>query len=324
MESSLSDNLTMTITMLACLSLWATSYYYSRGFPLSLQSTVIEQYVGLCGYLNDKLVLYITGSILILTVGFYVQYLNEEWMLTGERTRVPFLIYMLLTSANISLHCFSEATVVLLLTVLVMRDVFRAYQTPSATGKLFNAGVFIGASMLLAPKMLWYMPVLWLGMYQLRSLRVKSFFASLTGIMMVMVLTLSWCVFINDYGIFKKIAASLSAISIYEYTFDKLGFIVFIALFIIPSFVHVRRDAYNNSVRVRQLRSFLVNMSCWCLLMMCIYSSNADFYIGILSIPASLLSGCLIEHMRLRLRFTTYYLLLAYCVTYYLTTSWNI
>jgi hypothetical protein len=319
-RASLSGNFTLTLTLLVCLSLWVVSYFLSRSFPLEPHSAATDLWVVICRMLNSsKVAAYTTGVLMTVIVGVVCQGMNDTWMLTEVRTRVPILILLLLTSSNVGIQPFGEAIVTMLLVSLSLRELFQSYQLPVATGKQFNAGVYIGIAILLAPCMLWFVPLLWIGMYQFRSLSVKSFFASLTGVLIILWIALTWCVWKSDYMLFHKLLLSVSDFSFYRFTLDKASILLFV-FFLFCTFVYMRHDAINKSVRVRQMRSFLANMSCWSLLMLLVYGGEAAFFIAMLSLPSSILLSCFIESMRFRSRFGAYYLLMIYCVCYYIFT----
>ena len=170
----------MLLTIMVCMLCWITGYFFSIGFPLSVYSSVLPLWGLLYKFFSNDLIVYPAGFLLIVLIAFVMQRICDRDMLTPERTRLPFLLFILLVSTNSALLPFNEVSIVILCLAFMIHELSVSYQSPEATGKFFNAGVFVGVSGLLVPQVLWVIPLLWIGMYQFRSLSLKSFAASLT------------------------------------------------------------------------------------------------------------------------------------------------
>jgi len=323
---ALSDKPTVLLTFAVCLLCWFTGYFYSIGFPLSEYSSVLPLWGLLCGFLSNGVVVYLAGFALIALVAFVIQRICDRDMLTPERTRLPFSLFVLLVSTNSGLLPFNEVSVVLLCLVFMIYELFVSYQSPEAMGKFFNVGVLIAVSGLLLPQVLWMIPLLWVGMYQFRSLNMKSFSASLAGILIIYWFVLGWCAWRRDFSIFSSLFSSIADFDIISTTtlFQSyhIGF-AGVILLLIPAFMHIKTYALSNSVRVRMMLSFLLNMSVWALVLIFFYGNSTDSFFAILYLPASILVSYFFYNIRYSFRYVLYYSMLIIWSLSFILRVWN-
>ena len=322
----LSDWPSMLLTFAVCLLCWVAGYVYSIGFPMAEYSAVLPLWGMLCDFLGGKLIVYLLGLSLIVLVAFVIQRISDRNMLIRERTRLPFMLFILLISTNSELLSVKEITIVLLCLVFMIYELFNTYQLPEATGRLFNAGVLIGVSGLFIPQLLFVMPLLWIGMYQFRSLSIKSFAASLMGMLIVYWFVLAWCVWEHDFSMFSSLFSSIAKFDIIStsilFRYHYVGF-AGVVLLLIMALVHIKSDALSNSVRVRLMFSFLLNMSAWSLVMIFLYSNHIDTFSAILYLPVSVLAAYFLKNLRYVFRFALYYTMLIILSASFIMRIWN-
>ena len=322
---TLSDKTSVLLTFTICLVCWVTGYFYSVGFPLVKSSAVLPLWETICNLLNNKEFIYIAGLLLMILPAFVIQRINDIEMLIRERTRLPFMFFVLLISTSAGLIPVKEVSVVLICLIFMIYEFFNSYQLPESTGSFFNAGLLIGIAGLFMPQVLWYVPLLWIGMYQFRSLSYKSFLASLIGVLIVYWFVIAWCVWFHDFSMFKSLYSSLAGFNVFSnatlFQYYRIGF-AFVVLLLIAASFFIKMDALNNSIRVRQMLSFLLNMSAWTLILLFLYGNDTDFFMAILYIPVSVVIAYFIENIRYRYRFALYYSMLVLLFTFYIMRAW--
>jgi len=323
---TLSDWPTMLLTFTLSFICWGIGYFYSIGFPLTKGRVVLPFWDSLCDLFNYRIIGYLTGLLLLLLTAFIMQRISDVEMLIRERTRLPFMLFVLFISTNAGLLPFNEVIVVLLCLVFVIYELFKSYQQPEATGTLFNAGFFIGIAALFIPQVLWFVPLLWVGMYQFRSLSIRSLMASLVGVLLVYWFVLAWCTWKHDLSMFTSLFLSLGdfkilglATTFQDYQIGTIGMI----LILVVALFHIKMDAFNNSVRVRQMLFFLLNMSIWTLFLMFLYGNDTDSFLAILSLSGSVLIAYFLENIPRRFRFVLYSFLLVFCAVSFALRVWN-
>ena len=325
-KKTLSDLPTMLVTFTVCFLCLGLACYHSVGFPLAVVDAVFPVYGILCRLLNNCFAVYAIGLLLTILVAYIIQRINDIENLIRERTRLVFMLFILFTSTNMGLLPFKEISIVLLCLVFMLYELIGAYQMPEATGRLFNAGVLVGFAGLFMPQTLWYVPLLWLGMYQFRSLNLRSFLASLAGVMIIYWFLLAWCVWKHDFYLFASFYSSFVDFDFFTVfllvRYEWIGSIGIVLLLFI-SFFYIKMDAFSNRVRVRLMLSFLFNMSVWSLLLVCFYGGDADSFLALLYLPVSVLIAYFLENIRHRFQFLLYYFMLVLCASSFILRLWN-
>ena len=156
----------------------------------------------LCLVLPGKLFTYLIGFLLMAGGAFLVHRVNYALMLIREKTLLPFLFYALLTSTNPDFFPLKSTSVGVFCLILALYQLFTSYHDPDATDKAYNASLIISIGSLLWIHILWFLPLFWLGMYNFRTLNIRTFVASLFGILTVYWFVFGWCVWEWDFTAF--------------------------------------------------------------------------------------------------------------------------
>lgn len=312
----------MTLTVVACFIFWIIDCCLSVGFPLKSETAILPLWGKICEIFGNRFVAYSVGVLLVLFIAFVNKHISDNEMLIRERTQLPFMFFLLLMSSNPGLQPFTEATVVQLCFVFIIYELFASYQNPEATGTLFNIGVLLGTASLFLPQTLWFLPLVWFGMYKFSSLSLRGFLAVLTGILGVYWLVLTWCVWKHDYSIISSFFSSLGDVGLMSPKTYHIGMagVVFMALL---SFFFINIDAYNNRIRVRDMLAFSLIILMWALIMILLYGSKCDYFLAIVYLPSSVLFAYILETIRGRVRFLLYYFMLALWGLAFLLRIWN-
>ena len=325
-ERTLSGWPVMLLTFSICLLCWVVGYFFSFGFPVTTENAVFPFWETFCKWLDNRVMAYFFGLLCMFLIAYIIQRISDIEMLIRERTRLIFIFFVILTSTNMDIQPYKEVTIVLLCLVFMIYELFNTYQLPDATGKLFNAGVLIGVAGFFMPQSLCFLPLLWVGMYQLQSLSYRSFLSSLIGVLTISWFVFAWCVWKDDFSMFTSFFSSLIDFNFFSVFstlwYYQIGF-VGIVLLMIVTFFYMKRDAINNRVRVRQMLSFLLNMSIWSLVLICIYGANAQSFVAVFYLPVSVLIAYFFENMRYRYSFLIYFFMLTLSTSSFIIRVWN-
>ena len=323
-KRSLSDFPTMFFTVVVALLCRAAGYCFSIGLPLQKGDSYLWNAVAGC--LGNPVVACSAGLFAALVIAVMIYNVCEGQMLIEKRSRLPFALPLLLTSINAGLLPVSEVYVILLCMVITVSKLFYSYCSADLTGPIYIGFVFIGVASLFAPQMLWLVPMALIGMYQLNSLGFKSFIAAILGVAVVFWIAFGWCVLWDDYSIFSSFVDELFGFRIITLNdlleYQRAGAAMFMIILAI-SFVRVKMDTFHNSVKVRQMLSFLINLSVWTLLMILLFQDKTDLFLAVLSIPASILIAYFLENIRSRFSFILYYLLLFLYLSSFVVGLWS-
>jgi hypothetical protein len=313
---SLSENPAMVSSFVICLVCWGISYFYSRGFLTNNISKI----------LINKELSYTIGFLTVLGAGFVVQRINDAEMFIRERTRLPLVLFLMLFSTNAGLLPVSEATIVILCIVALLYELFKSYQMPEATIRFFNVGAYLGFASLFVPQMLFFVPVIWMGMYNFRALEHKSFLASFLGVISVYWILLVWCVWSHDFSIYSEWLNDLIHINFFSIEsllqYRKLAFGAVLIMTVISCF-YVKSDSFNNSVRTRMMLSFLINISVLSVILIFLYSDKSDMLQAVLYLSDAVLMAYFFKTVKRRLKLVLYYFMLLLFLFSFIANVWN-
>jgi hypothetical protein len=275
------------------------------------------------GIFVNKAAAYIIGMLSVLIIGFVLQKINNDEMFIEERTRLPFIIFLFFYSTNSALLPVSGIVIVLFCINFFFYEFFKSYQMPDDTLIFFNAGTYLGIASLFMSQVLWFIPLMWTGMYSFRSLSVKSFFSSLLSLMTIYWIALAWCVWNHDFTFLTELFSNLTKINIPTIgsllQYYKLGLLSLV--FIIC--IYVKMNSIEKSVRLRIMLSFLIRFSALTIFLIFLYNDKSDFLQAILYLPACILVSYYFATARHRFRFAFYYFMIAFFTFSFFTRIWT-
>lgn len=101
------------------------------------------------------------------------------------RSGLPVFLYMLFCSTTINIYSNWRGQVVVLLFILSCKLILSTYRKEDTAEESFLCGIMIALSALIQPQTLFFILLLWLGLYVQRAFSFKSVLASLIGLSVV-------------------------------------------------------------------------------------------------------------------------------------------
>ncbi|MDR2384928.1 MAG: DUF6427 family protein [Tannerella sp.] len=277
-------------------------------------------------HLINEGIIYMAGLLAVLTAGFVMQRISHAEMFLKKRTELPLVLFLLFSVTNNALPPVSEATIAIFCFVAMLYEIFKTFQAPQATLRSFNAGVYLGIASLFLPQMLFLMPLIWLEMYNFRSLETKSFLASLSGTATVYWILFAWCVWTRDFSTCTEWFNDLARIDfLWKGTYlQSHGQTMWeILLLTLISCFCVKKEIHNNSLRTRLMLSSLITISLLLAVLIFLYGNKAGIIQTILHLPAAVLIAYFFETVKHRIRFLLYYLMLILLSFSFIAGIWN-
>ena len=186
---------------------------------------------------------------------------NTTFTLIRVRTTLPVCIYWFLFANLFPLHSFEWNNLVPLAFLIAVCQLFRSYESKSATITIYNTFLAIGLGSLLLPQIVWFTPIFLFSMIPFQALSLKSFFASILGLA-----TPYW--FLFGYAFLSDQISSLYSpiaemTQFYPISFDNLpkNMLVSWAFITFLQFIfgfHYLQTCYIDRTRTRIYHSFLV------------------------------------------------------------------
>ena len=309
-----------------CIICWGIGYNQSVGFPVYGEVTATPLWNTVCVVLPGKIGTYLMGLSLMLGGAFFVYRANYALMLIREKTLFPFLFYIFLTSTNPDFIPLRVTSVGVFCLILALYQLFISYHDPEARDRLFNTTLFISVGSLLWMPLLWFVPLFWLGMYNFKSFSIRSFSASLLGIITIYWFILGWCVWQED----------LSALTIpFSYLF-KIQFtiksniditfwlqILLIVVMTVIASINIIMHEYEDNQRTRQFLSFLIIMFIWSFGIFFLYGQSIEEFQAMACVPSSILIAHFFTVIQGKYLYWFFHLFIIASILLFLVRVWN-
>jgi len=127
---------------------------------------------------------------------------NKIYNLIRERTTLPTFFYVLLIGTNPLYFNNLTGGISALIVMLCWFFLLGTYQNPNSQRRAFNLALCLSLGAFYWPLLLALFPVFWYGMFQMRSLNLKTLFANLLGIILVGLFMLTWAYYHEDWSLF--------------------------------------------------------------------------------------------------------------------------
>lgn len=274
-----------------CFGSWMVGYLFSVGFPVYGEVSSAPFWNKFCQYLTIKEVAYLTGFLLTLGGALLLQKSNLELGLIREKTRLPFFLNLFLISTNSDFFSLNPASFGVFFLIVAMSMLFMGYQDSNARETAYNTSLIISLGSLLWVHILWFVPLFWHGMYRFRMLNIRTFLASLMGILTIYWFLLGWCVWTHDYSSFS-IIPSLFKIQILTTDYsDWLNWagVIWISLLTLIAIINIISHDTDDIQRTRQYLYHLILFAFWSFSLAILFAQSSEEFLQASCIPSSLL-----------------------------------
>lgn len=323
---NLSGGATFVAVLLACLACWIASYTQSVGYPVYGEVMAPPLWNAICQVLPGKAFTYGIGMLLMIGGALLLHRANYILVLIREKTLLPFLFYVLFISTNPDFLPLKSTSLGVFCLILAIYQLFTSYHDPGAGSKAFNAALLIGIGSLLWIHILWFIPLFWIGMYNFRTLNIRTFLASLLGVGTVYWFLFGACVWFRDFTAFTIPFAALLKVSLPTASgmgwLDWVG-IAGIALLTTASAINIITHEYEDVLRTRQFLSFLILMTVWAFALFFLYEQASEEFLETACIPAAILIAHFFTVTRGRLVFWTFYSSIVLYIALLFIRIWN-
>ena len=288
---------TLPVVILICLLLWGSTFQEWNEL-ISLGVTII------------------IGYVFIET--------NTTFNLIRTRTSMPVCLYWLIATALFFLHPFEWTNLVPLVFILATYQLFHSYESVSSSPFIFHSFLFIGLGSIAFPQLLYMVPMLWGSMIPFRAISIKSFFASIIGLMTPYWFIFGYALYFNEMHILLtplREATHLYPIDYSHLTLPEIASWGFITLLLIVSGFHYWQISYMDKTRTRIYHSYLAIAGFWATLLSILQPVHLCEWLSIQLICTAFLCGHLFSLTRNR--FSGIFFIVTF-VLYILLMSFNL
>lgn len=172
----------------------------------------------------------------------------------------------------------------------------RSYQDRGAAGWIFYTFVCLGLGSIVNIHLLYYVPIVWiLMMSYLRSMSVRTFVASLLGLLVPYWFASVYFIYIGDFSVPEKRLVELvtfenpldmSTMAIQPNQIFVLAFVVILA---IVGIIHYVRTSYNDKIRIRMYYDSFILVDVLTMVFLLLQPQHFDMLLRILIVNTSML-----------------------------------
>ncbi|MDR1259368.1 MAG: DUF6427 family protein [Tannerellaceae bacterium] len=305
-----------TILLGASLLFWMIGYKTAADYPVQIGGDIAATPIYELIYLAmpGKAVACLIGILLTLAGAFLLHRANYLMIIIREKTVMPFLFYVLFISSNPGGYPLNTTTSGMFCLMLAFYRLLTSYNEIGAIRKAFNIGLFTGLASLLWVHALWFIPLLWWGMYSFKALTLRTLLSSIIGIAVNYWFLLGWCVIQHNFTIFSLIFAPLmeigpaSEITANLQPADWIN-ITYIAFLSMIAIINILLHEHDDNLRTRRYLSFLIVFLIVSAGLLVLYNRHPYEFLNAACIPASILSAHFFTVQKGRKTLWLYYIL---------------
>lgn len=240
---------------------------------------------------------------IIALIGYVMIETNTAFNLIRTRTTLPVCIYGWIATSLFFLHPFSWENLVPLTFVLSIYQLFHSYESPSPTNPIYHAFLFIGLGSLALPQFMTFACLWWISMIPFRAIGIKSFLASLIGLITPYWFLFAYAFYFDEMNLFLTPLQKMIHFYPINYSLLSTGEIIswtIITLLLLISSIHYGHIAYKDKTRTRIYHSFLVYTGIWTTLLCVLQPEHLGVWMSIQLICMAFLCGHLFTLTRNR------------------------
>ncbi len=236
-------------------------------------------------------------SAIVITLG--ITRLNSKYALLSKQSALPGFVFILLIGGVASAQQFNPIWVGTLFFMLGLEYLFEAHNYRKVMKECFVAAFWISVSSLFSYKLVLLFPLLIVLMITLRLMNLKSFLATIIGLMLpwffLLGYELIWGSIVNYLG---YLAFSWDKISkLYTYTPFSWGYLVAIAFIFIIALFSVFRAYGSKKIFTRKQYQALIFTGLYIAALLSITGVDMEV-ITLAAVPFSIIIAHLIDYIR--------------------------
>lgn len=208
--------------------------------------------------------LWVQTACLALSTYLMIE-LNNVNQLLRVYSRTVSAMFLLLSSVACFLYPDLQVSIITLCSVAIYVSLFHCYQLRLSAGWVFYGFLCVGLASLVFVQYLYFIPFLWgVMIFNLRTMRARSFFASLLGVITPYWFTGAYLVYAGDPEWLLRHFAQLGEFApLFDYsgvTEQQLVTFAFVALCALTGIIHYVRNGYADKIRTRMFFQVFVVM----------------------------------------------------------------
>jgi len=243
----------------ACFVLWMSAYMGERYTTFATQNTTIVESLQSV-FLPNSLLSNVVCIALTLLNAFLVAQINNRFTIIRTRTFLPILIFLLLLSTWNQTHVMIGSHLVLTFFILSLFYFFNMSRDRKASEEAFMGSFLISLSSLLINPVIFIIPLCWIGFIMSQSFSLRTFLASVFGMIAPWIIYLSVLFMIQpDTNIYQQFNMNLSSeLSITTFSLVEIIYAGSISIIMIISIFEMYSITNSDAITTRNKLDFLL------------------------------------------------------------------
>ena len=274
----------------SCFVIWMSSFVGERNTTFSTQNTSIAESLQFV-FLPNTLLSNIVCFTLTLLNAFLVAQINNRFTIIRTRTFLPILIFLLLLGTWNQTHAMIGSHLVLTLFILALYYFFNMSRDRKASEEAFMGSFLISLSSLLINPMIFIIPLCWIGFVMFQSFSLRTFLASLFGMIAPWILYLSVAFMLQpDFNIYHLFNLNFnSELNTSNFSLPEIIYAISISLIMIISIVEMYSITNSDAINTRNKLDFLLFLLVSLVILSFIFRNQFISFLPIIALVYSLL-----------------------------------
>ncbi len=179
--------------------------------------------------------IYVSVAAFQIGISLLLQQVNNTFNIINKRTILPAFFFLLFTQTDTRNDENLMGIISVLVIALCLIFAFKSYRNTESQMSSFNVALLLTlGSVLCWNPLVFFIPLFWLGFYILRSFSIKSFAASLIGILTIYFFFSAWCLYQENWNLFIEKLPQIKQLSDIRFiNLSIMDWIVFSVFFIL-------------------------------------------------------------------------------------------
>ena len=232
-------------------------------------------------------------STLLLHFGIALALLRANYLFAVIRTRtvLPTVFFLLMTTSSPMFYSEWKGSLAVAGAMICTVFLFDSYQKPESQTNALNIGLLLTLCSFVWAPIICLFPLFWIGFYSFKSLNFKTFFASITGVVVVWLFVFVWSIYNGGVQVFIDVFSAFGDIlEIHPFTWNFREWIVFgfVLILVIISGVNIFISGISEKIRTETYlkKLFLASVS---IAIALVLQSECHIWILLVYLPISVI-----------------------------------
>ena len=268
-----------------CFALWMSAFLGGSFGNLPTQNSSFVNYIQTILPPNTLFSNLVSVGFVLLNA-FLLAQINNRFTIIRTRTFLPIFIFLLLMSSWNETHIVNGSHFSLTLIIFSLYHFLNMYRDPKASEMAFMGSMFIGVASLIINPLIFLIPVFWIGFVFFQSFSIRTFLATILGILAPWVIYLSIFYFFNQQVEFSQLLNANFNLGIGNLTLVLPRMIYIAGIIIIMTICIYGMYSMTNSdaIRTRNNLNFLLLLFISVLILSFVFRNQLPSFLPILAL----------------------------------------